>query len=42
MLDTIILSGKLDQELFNALIKRMNDVQRKTALLIIKKYNLGA
>ena len=33
--------GKLNHELFENLVKRMNSVQRKTALIIIKRYNLG-
>ena len=42
MLETIILNGgKLNQELFENLVKRMSSVQRMTALMIIKRYNLG-
>lgn len=42
VLETIILDGgKLNHELFENLVKRMNSVQRKTALMIIKRYNLG-
>jgi len=37
----IINGGKLNQELFENLVKRMNSVQRKTALMIIKRYNIG-
>jgi hypothetical protein len=37
----IINGGNLNQELFENLVKRMNSVQRKTALMIIKRYNLG-
>ena len=42
VLETIILNGgRLNQELFENLIKRMNSLQRKSALKIIKRYNLG-
>jgi hypothetical protein len=42
VLEAIILNGgRLNQELFENLVKRMSSVQRMTALMIIKRYNLG-